>query len=150
VSLPGDERTTRGYAAVSILILDEASRVSDDLMAALMPMTAVSGGRIIAMSTPFGKRGWFFEATQSNGWRTITVRADECPRWSAEDLEEFRSQRGDWLYRQEILAEFVDATGQMFNSDDVEAAFKAGELGTVSAVPLFGRKGLSLGVGGVA
>ncbi len=102
------------------------------------------------MSTPFGKRGVFFEATQSPSWRTIIVPADQCPRWSAEDLEEFRSQRGDFLGRQELGAEFIDASGQMFNSDDVDAAFEAGELGTVSAVPLFGRKALSLVVGGVA
>jgi hypothetical protein len=126
------------------VIIDEAARVTDELLTALSPMVAISGGRIIAMSTPFGKRGWFYEATRSPGWKTITVRADECPRWSADDLEEFRNHRGDWLYRQECLAEFVDASGMMFRSDDIDAAFEAGELDATDLAPLFGRSGAAL------
>jgi hypothetical protein len=61
ISLPGQEQTVRGYAGVSLLIVDEAARVPDDLYFAVRPMLAVSNGRLIALSTPFGKRGWFYE-----------------------------------------------------------------------------------------
>jgi hypothetical protein len=61
VSLPGTEGTIRGYSAVSLLIGDEAARVSDALYYAVRPMLAVSQGRLLALSTPFGKRGWFCE-----------------------------------------------------------------------------------------
>ena len=60
-TLPGKEMTVRGFSAVSLLIVDEASRVSDDLYRAVRPMLAVSGGRVVLLSSPFGKRGFFFE-----------------------------------------------------------------------------------------
>ena len=49
-------------AAAALVIIDEAARVEDDLLAAVRPMLATSGGRLIALTTPAGKRGWFFEA----------------------------------------------------------------------------------------
>jgi hypothetical protein len=141
VSLPGDERTIRSFSSVSLCLIDEAARVDDALMAALEPMVAISGGRIILMSTPFGKRGFFFSATQDPRWRTITIRADECPRWSADDIAGFRNSHGEWLYRQEILGEFVDASGQMFRTDDIDIAIRAGRDLAVTVAPLFGRDG---------
>jgi hypothetical protein len=44
VGLPGNEGTIRGFSAVSLLLVDEASRVPDDLYLAVRPMLAVSGG----------------------------------------------------------------------------------------------------------
>jgi hypothetical protein len=59
ISLPGSPDTIVGYSAISLLILDEAARIKDDLYALVRPMLAVGGGRLIALSTPFGRRGWF-------------------------------------------------------------------------------------------
>src|SRR5581483_3403311 len=59
VALPGKESTIRGFSGVKLLAIDEAARVPDELYLAVRPMLAVSGGRIIALSTPFGKRGWW-------------------------------------------------------------------------------------------
>ena len=44
VGLPGTEATVRGFSAVSLLLVDEASRVSDELYQAIRPMLAVSEG----------------------------------------------------------------------------------------------------------
>ncbi|MBI2401439.1 MAG: terminase, partial [Gemmatimonadetes bacterium] len=52
ISLPGSEATVRSYARVALLIIDEAARVSDELYAALRPMLAVGGGRLVLLSTP--------------------------------------------------------------------------------------------------
>ena len=60
VARPGSEKSARSFSAVSLLLEDEASRVSDDLYNTVRPMLAVSDGRHILMSTPFGKRGHFF------------------------------------------------------------------------------------------
>ena len=65
IALPGSTTTTRGYAGARMVILDEASRLPDELLAALRPTMATVGGSLIALSTPFGKRGWFFEVL---GW----------------------------------------------------------------------------------
>ena len=64
VSLPGQEHTVRGYSAVRLLVVDEAARVPDDLYASVRPMLAVSAGKLVALSTPFGTRGWWYEAWQ--------------------------------------------------------------------------------------
>src|SRR5262249_433032 len=44
VGLPGTEATIRGFSAVSLLVIDEAARVPDDLYKALRPMLAVANG----------------------------------------------------------------------------------------------------------
>jgi hypothetical protein len=62
VSLPGSADTVVGYSAPTLIVIDEAARVADALYYALRPMLAMSGGRLIALSTPWGKRGWFFNA----------------------------------------------------------------------------------------
>jgi hypothetical protein len=59
VSLPGDEKTIRGYSGPSLIIMDEAARVPDEVYYACRPMLAVSGGQLILMSTPFGRKGFF-------------------------------------------------------------------------------------------
>ena len=59
--LPGKEATLRGFSAVSLLIIDEASRVEDAVYKALRPMLAVGDGDLWLLSTPFGKRGFFYE-----------------------------------------------------------------------------------------
>jgi len=60
VSLPGKEGTIRGFSGVALIVEDEAARVPDDLYRAVRPMLAVSGGRLILISTPAGRRGHFF------------------------------------------------------------------------------------------
>ena len=137
VALPADPVTIRGYAACRLLIVDEAAFVDDDTMSAVRPMLAVSHGRLLAMSTPFGRRGWFYEASKSNEWRTTTVRATECPRITAEFLEEERRALGDWRFRQEYLCEFTDLAGRMFSSEDIMAIFEPGRLGAVARGALF-------------
>jgi hypothetical protein len=53
VGLPGTEATIRGFSAVSLLLVDEAARCSDELYLAIRPMLAVSDGTLWLMSTPF-------------------------------------------------------------------------------------------------
>jgi len=60
-ALPGSEKTVRGFSGTSLLILDEAARVDDELYYAVRPMLAVSGGALMLLSTPFGKRGIFHQ-----------------------------------------------------------------------------------------
>jgi hypothetical protein len=126
VSLPGSESTVRGYSSVDLLLVDEASRVDDDgMMAALRPMLAVSNGRLIAMSTPWGRRGWWYGAWSDGGaaWERIRVDATECPRISPEFLADERRALGDLAYRSEYLCEFCDTESMAFRTDDIRGAF---------------------------
>jgi len=126
ISLPGNEETTRGYSGVRLLIVDEASRVPDQLYYSIRPMLAVSGGRLLALSTPFGKRGWFYEAWDGpEVWERYKVLATECPRITPEFLKEERRTLGIW-FPQEYMCEFLQTTGAVFNYNDIEALLDPG------------------------
>jgi hypothetical protein len=124
IALPGDPETIRGHAAARLLVIDEASRVSDDLMTAARPMLAVSQGQLLAISTPRGRRGWWFRAVTEprNGWEVTTHPASENPRLSRAFLEAERADMTDLDFRQEYGCEFVDGAGSLFAADDVLAA----------------------------
>jgi hypothetical protein len=124
VGLPGTEGTIRGFSAVSLLLIDEASRVEDVLYKALRPMLAVGNGDMWMMSTPFGKRGFFYECWEHGGpnWHRVRVPATECPRIPSEFLEEERSQMGAVWFAQEYMCEFVDNGATVFSREVVESA----------------------------
>ena len=134
VSLPGREETVRGYSGVDLLVVDEAARVLDDLYYSVRPMLAVSGGRLVALSTPWGKRGWFYkEWSEGHAWGRVKVTAEECPRIAAEFLAEERVAMPAAWFQQEYGCRFSDAEGQPFGHDLVQAAFSS------EVQPLFGR-----------
>jgi hypothetical protein len=124
-SLPGREGTVRGFSGVRLLIIDEAAWVEDDLYASVRPMLAASGGRLVALSTPHGTRGWFYQAWRSESdWERYEVPAALCPRIAPEFLEEERRELGEWWYAQEYECKFIDAESQAFRSESVERAFR--------------------------
>jgi hypothetical protein len=132
VALPGNEEGIRCFSAVSLLVLDEAARVPDELYRAVRPMLAVSNGALIALSTPFGKRGWFYEAwTEPRPWKRVRVSAGQCPRITPEFLAEERAALGERWFAQEYLVEFVDLVGALFSGEDIAAACAC------DAAPLF-------------
>jgi phage terminase large subunit-like protein len=71
ISLPGSEETVRGYSKPALIILDEAARIPEALYASVRPMLAVSpGGRILMLSTPYGRQGVFWETWTSSNERS--------------------------------------------------------------------------------
>ncbi len=127
ISLPGKETTIRGLSGVRLIIIDEASRVPDALYMAVRPMLAVSGGRLALLSTPFGTRGFFWEAWKRRAeWDYYEVPAEECPRISPEFLEEEQETMGSWWYQQEYCCAFLDALTAAFRSEDIERIVKPG------------------------
>lgn len=134
VSLPGTDGSVRGFSAVRLLVIDEASRVEDGLYYAVRPMLAVGAGRLIAMSTPHGKRSWWYHEWTDGGteWRRVEVPATDCPRISAAFLAEEEQALGPRWYRQEYLCSFEETSDQLFSYDDVMGAV------TSDVVPLFG------------
>jgi hypothetical protein len=116
ISLPCKEETIRGLAHVDILILDEAARVPDDLYRAVRPMLAVSKGRLICLSTPHGKRGFFWNAWAKGGadWHRIEIPATKCSRIAPSFLEEERRALGESWYRQEYECSFEALEGLVY------------------------------------
>ena len=123
VCLPSQEQTVRGFSGVKLLIIDEAARVLDELYYSVRPMLATSAGRLIALSTPWGKRGWWFNAWQyGEEWERVHITADQCPRISARFLaEEERNLGSDW-FLQEYYGVFSDVSGAVFSLESILAA----------------------------
>jgi len=126
VSLPGSkDGNIRGYSGVNLLVIDEAAWVAESLYMSVRPMLAVSGGRMLALSTPHGTRGWFYEAWRGvEPWERYEVAAPLCPRISEEFLAEERRNMGEWWYDQEYMCQFSEAETQAFRREDVERAFR--------------------------
>lgn len=135
IALPGKEKMIRSYSGVNELIVDEAARVEDRVYATVRPMIAVSGGNIIALSTPFGKRGfWHYEWTKGGqNWLRVMQPACEvdadgkivrslCGRITVEFLQEERERYPDWWFRQEYLCEFADTEDQALATELVMGA----------------------------
>jgi hypothetical protein len=95
-TLPGKEGTIRGFSAVSLLIVDEAARVPDELYRAVRP----NGGA---------------------SWERYEVPATDVPRIPREFLDEERRALGPF-YAQEYGCEFLDTTSQVFATDLIMAA----------------------------
>ncbi len=134
VSLPGNQETIRGFSAPRLVIEDEAAYVEDAVYGAIRPMLAVSGGRLVLMSTPHGKRGHFYEAWRDGGdeWLKVGVTALDCPRITDKFLEQERQALGDLWFRQEFGGEFLETVDQVFRYDDIERALSD------DVEPLFG------------
>jgi hypothetical protein len=124
VSLPGKEGTVRGYSGVRLLVIDEAARVPDELYASVRPMLAVSAGRLVALSTPFGTRGWWYEAWRGGeAWERYEVPVTDVPRINPTFLEEERRTLGEWWFEQEYMCQFLDAETQAFRREDIDRTF---------------------------
>jgi len=133
IALPGTERTIRGYAGADLVVIDEAARVEDDLLAAVRPMLATTDGHLIALTTPAGKRGWFYETWISEGsdWHRVKVAASDCPRISPEFLDEELRELGAMRFSEEYQLEFRDSDEAVFPTEIIARAF------TSNVVPLW-------------
>ena len=110
LALPGSEKTIRGISAVTLLILDEAAGIPDELYGAVRPMLAVSKGRLVLMSTPRGEQGFFYETwAKSEGWEKIEVPWHDCPRIDPSFIEEEKRERGGAWVAQEYECQFIAA-----------------------------------------
>jgi phage FluMu gp28-like protein len=124
VGIPNSEATTRGLSGVTMLVIDEASRAPDSLYNALRPMLATTGGEIWLLSTPNGKRGFFYEVWTHGGpaWERHSVPASECPRISPDFLEEERQSLSEDQFMQEYFCQFLLGEGLLFDRALLDAA----------------------------
>ena len=125
VSLPGNASTVRTYTP-TVICIDEASRTDDRLYRACRPMLATQPrGRMILLSTPAAKAGYFYEIhkDESGSWEKYRVPADECPRISKEFLDEERRSLPDFVFRREYMCQFSEQEESYFMNDDIQNCF---------------------------
>jgi len=127
VSLPGNPDTIRGFSAPRLVVVDESGQVPDEMFIALSPMLAVGRGRTIELSTPYGRRGHYYEAWTAGGgdWERIELKATENPRMDPAFLEQERRILGARWFAQEYLCEFHDTDDQIFSGDVIDRAFES-------------------------
>jgi hypothetical protein len=114
-----------------MIILDEASRIPDNIWNAITPMRATSSADnpipLLVLSTPAGRRGMFFQEWTSDDqiWWKSAMPADECPRISKEFLEREKIKNPIW--RQEYFLEFLEPEGGLFSAADLDRVFQMDE-----------------------
>lgn len=116
VSVPASPDTVRGYSP-NCIVLDEAARIKDDTIDAIRPMRAARAVQLVALSTPAGRRGFFYRewSAADSVWTKSAMDADLCPRISEEFLERERKEMSsEAMFSQEYYLEFVEMEGSIF------------------------------------
>ena len=106
----------RGFSP-DMVVLDEAAFAPEELLAALTPSIAATGGAIHMLSSANGPQGFFYHACEgdnADAHYTLKVPYQMCPRISEDFLEIERRTLGDVRFRSEYCAEFLAAEGAFF------------------------------------
>jgi hypothetical protein len=127
VCLPGKAEFIAGYSAPDLVIIDEACYAKDSLYNTVSPMLAVSGGRLVLISTPFVTSGFFYKIwtdTADDGWDRYEIPATSIPRISAEFLDKERRRLGDWWYNSQYLCRFQTPEDSLFTPEMIGKVFR--------------------------
>jgi hypothetical protein len=123
IALPSAESNLRGFSAPEMIIVDEASRCDDALFYGLKPMLATNQGKLILLSSPFGRRGFFFDVwTNGENWERFTVKATDCERITPEFLASEKASMPSFIYEQEYFCAFTDSDTQIFPSELIQSS----------------------------
>lgn len=125
----------RGFTG-DVLILDECSRFAEFIFTASKPTLLTTGGKIWMCSTPFGKKGYFWEAYQNKNGRFKVIEANswdvmhERPIsevWTQEKkdaairfLEDEQRDCSRLQFAQEYLGQFVEDLNQFFSDELIQ------------------------------
>lgn len=136
-ALPGHPDTVRGYSP-NLLLIDEAAYTSDALYTASMPSLAATGGDMVAISTPNGQRGWYWNewaGQGADGWQRIEVPYTEITRISDEFIRSQRASMSRERFAAEYECQFNSATYGLFNAADLAAALQPEPVTAGGSVP---------------
>lgn len=106
----------RGFT-IKKLLVDEASRMSDEFFISVLPMLSVAQGSIDMASTPCGKRGFFYEASKSDKYKKFYISSEDCPRHNKDFLAKQKETLSKMAYAQEYLAMFIDELRRLFDDE---------------------------------
>ena len=107
----------------SLAVIDESARVKTSIIREeLLPTIADTGGKVVQITTPRGRRNlahqWFLKA-KSGDPRYAAVHGPSTANPSPkirEFIRDARDEMTDPLFRQEILAEFLEGEGVVFRN----------------------------------
>ena len=134
--------SVRGYTA-DIVIADEAAFMPEDVFTAVQPTMAATDGTLILISTPFGRRGNFFEAFHNKDFSTHEVESKESLLITQSFLDSESKRMTSMEYQQEYEGEFVAEADRLF-PDELIAACVDKELNFVASPQLLDRPSSAL------
>jgi len=115
------EDSLRGYT-LDYLVMDEAAYQKEAVWkTVLRPTVLVKGKKVLFISTPKGKN-WFYEIANRGysddypQYQTYHATSYDTPYITQEELDEAKLSLPDNIYRQEILAAFIDDGGEVFSN----------------------------------
>jgi terminase large subunit-like protein len=115
-SLPAgaEGSTIRGFAA-DVVVMDEASRIPEEVFTAVLPMIATKAApRFVLVSTPRGRLGFLYQATRNPLWKVVRFTAEDSPLIAPGYLERMRATLSEESYAMEFRAEFIDEATSAF------------------------------------
>lgn len=124
----------RGFT-IDLLIADEAAFIPEEVYTAITPAMATRtqfGARIVLLSTPFGRTGYFARAFNDPTFTTFHVSSEECPRIDKNFLDQEKARMSKRQYAQEYLGEFVDDLMQFFPDNLILACMRAKRPGNIN------------------
>lgn len=122
--LPAAADNCRGFSNVSLVVIDEAAYADDSLFDVVVPMLLVSRGRIVCLSTPRGRTGFFASEWHSDfKWVRIRVPADECPWIKNFEEQKRRYEHRPHKFNREFMACFDDEEDVTFPHEEVDRCF---------------------------
>lgn len=129
VALPGSSTTNVGYTS-SLVLLDEAVRTSPELVEAVLPTVAVSGGSVVALSSAGPAVGWFHDLWSrediDDHWKRFTATADDVPRITKDIIQEAILTRGPRYTDREFYCRWSADDDAFLPPDMVDSIFARG------------------------
>ena len=119
-AVPHNQDTSVGNTA-TVLIVDEAALVKDEVYTTVACCTSRTQGAIWLLSTPRRQAGFFYNIWHSKDarWRRIFATVKDCPQIDQEFLEMQRI--GDPIrYRQDFLCEFIQAADRLISREAID------------------------------
>lgn len=116
----------RGYTVDGILVMDECAFYPDELpdgsepwSSVIMPITKARKPKVLAISTPKGKRGFWFDMYLKaingvKGYKEISATIYEDDLISKDEIEDIRKSVSPLAFREEFLVEFLDSSLTFF------------------------------------
>ena len=120
----------RGFSP-NLIIVDEAAWLPEEVFVAIEPSLAVTDGDMVLVSTPYGKRGFFFESFSDDEYDTYHVRSSECPRITEKFLKSKKNRMTKNDYLQEYEGEFIAESDVMFPIELIKELATAKEQGHI-------------------
>jgi len=139
-ALAASEKQVRGPHP-DLLVIDEAMEAEDDIIySALMQESGPGHGRVVMLSTPHRQTGLFREYWEKAGEYDYIAHGPwpltRCPWIREEKLKHWKKTLPTEKYKAEVLGEFAASKLNVFDREDVLAAFSHGRFEVDPAYPI--------------